>query len=77
MQGASRYFLERRGQADHTRRRTLFAAATGDDRDAAIAALASLRRIYHLRLPLQEARPGIDGGDHVGARCDVPDQEAA
>lgn len=63
MQGANRHFLERRGQADHTLRVELFAAAQGEDREAAIAALGSLRRIYRLRLPFQEARLGMNGND--------------
>lgn len=54
-----RYFMNQRGRADHTLRCELLAAAQGEDREAAIAALASLQRIYRLRLPLAEARLGL------------------
>lgn len=61
MQGASRYFMNQRGKEDHALRCKLLAAANGEDREAAIAALHSLRRLYHLRLPLIAARLGLNG----------------
>lgn len=61
------YFMNWRGQADHRLQCELLAAAQGDDRESALAALDSLRRIYHLRLPLQEARLGMNGGDQPSA----------
>ena len=56
-----RYVANRGGAADHALRCELLAAAQGEDREAAMAALESLRRVYHLRLPLVEARLGMDG----------------
>lgn len=68
MQGASRYFLGRWWHSDQGLRKKLLASAHGEGREAAIAALDSLRRIYHLRLPLVEARLGMNGsGQQQGA----------
>ncbi|MBI2882866.1 MAG: hypothetical protein HYY11_03000 [Candidatus Methylomirabilis oxyfera] len=50
------YEETREHRADVQIRRQLLAAAHGDDREAAIAAPHSLRRLYRLRLPLVEAR---------------------
>lgn len=69
MQGQSRHFIfiERRGRADHQLRGELLVAAHGENRATALTALNSLRRIYHLRLPLVEARLGLDGSDQQKA----------
>lgn len=56
MGDTDRYVMNQRGKADQALRCELLAAAIGDDREAAISALDSLRRIYRLRLPLVEAR---------------------
>lgn len=61
-----RHFMNQRGQEDHRLRCKLFAAAYGEDCEAALAALGSLRRIYRLRLPLVEARLGITAHDLNG-----------
>lgn len=78
MQGQSRHYIERRGQADHQLRGELLVAAHGENREAAIAALGSLQRVYHLRLPLVEARLGLDPGlQHAGAGGSDQQTEAA
>lgn len=72
-----RYVMNQRGQDDHRLRCELLAAAYGCDPVAARAALASLRRIYRLRLPLVEARLSACGDAQAGLGLNDSDQPSA